>query len=385
MKDETLVTHQPLAPLKPGNVPLTGPIYQSVKFEAAFESLLHDRDGLYFYSRVANPTVRQLELLMAKLQGREEAVAVGSGVATLSVTLLSLLSAGDHVILFLESYKPTRYLVRELLGKYGVTHTLASVTEGDQWERHILPGKTKLVLLESPTNPMTRVVNLSRTCETAKRHHVLTVLDNTFAGVHQHREFPVDLYLHSLTKFSGGHGDVMGGVIIGDKARIQQIHMDAAEMGPTLDPHAAYLILRGMKTYFLRFREHGKNALALAQWLETQKDVEKVWYPGLPSHPDHEIAKHQMKDFGGVLAFDLKGGSARMTKFLSALKIFKLAGSLGSTESLAAPVLAFYATDLTEDERKIACINDRTVRLSVGIEDSSDLIEDLASALRMSH
>jgi cystathionine beta-lyase/cystathionine gamma-synthase len=384
-KDETLVTHQPGETLIPGNRAVVPPVYHSVKYTCdtleMAGKIWTQHEGRYAYSRVSNPTVRQLELLLAELQGREDAIAVGSGVAALSVCFLALLRPEDHVLLFLESYQPTRYLIQNLMGRFGIRSSLVSIHDRTTWEKKIEPGKTKLIVFESPTNPMTRIADLTALTSAAKKCGALTLMDNTFAGFHNHGQFPIDIFIHSLTKFGNGHGDAMGGVIIADRNILQKLRMDALELGPVLDPHAAYLVLRGMKTYFLRYERSCENAMKVAQFLENHPAVTSVLYPGLASHPEYALGKRQTKDFGAVIALDLKDGEQAVERFINKLQLFILAGSLGSTESLVNIVKRAYASDFTVEQLKAVGISDATVRLSVGIEAASDLISDLEHAL----
>lgn len=386
MKKETRLNHPDLVLPAAQNPPLIEPIYQSVKFttpdvsdmEAIAAASAAGRDEGYFYTRISNPTVRQLELTLAELQGREDAIAFASGIAAVSTLFLAHLRAGDHVVVFKESYRPTRYLARDLMARFGVTCSLHAIEKLDVLEAELATRKTKLLIFESPTNPMLKIADIARICAAARSHGTLVVLDNTFAGPHQHADFEVDLYIHSLTKFVSGHGDVMGGAIIGSKALIAAMKRDSYELGACLDPHAAYLIQRGLKTYFLRYRKQCENALAVARFLESDSRVARVYYPGLASHPHHARAKAQMQDFGTMVAIDIRGD---VSAFIRKLKLFKLAASLGSTDSLVVPVLSFFGRDLTEEERKEAWITPNSVRLSLGVEDSSDLIEDLKQAL----
>ena len=254
MKKRTRVTHLPDVPVPPDNRPLVAPIYQSVKFSfddvAETQKLwMHQREGFY-YSRVSNPTLRQLELALAQLQERDACLLTGSGVAAIAMPLLALLKSGDHVVCFAELYGPTRALVRRLLDRYGVTSTLLAVDDHDALERTLAGTPTRLVIFESPTNPVLKVADIGRITSIARRHGALTLLDNTLGGLHNHGQFDVDLFAHSLTKYASGHGDVMGGAIIGRAELIAALRDDFSILGPTLDPHAAFLILRGLKTYF---------------------------------------------------------------------------------------------------------------------------------------
>lgn len=388
MKKPTRVNHPPEVVLPPDNRALVSPIYQSVKFE--FESVEEtersfrgERAG-FFYSRASNPTVRQLELLVAELQGREDALAVGSGVAAISCALLSLLGQGDHVLCFVETYGPTRFLIKRLLGRFGVAHTMISIEDYAGMEQVLAATPTRLVIFETPTNPVTKIADIARITELARRHGALTVLDNTFAGLHNHAQYDVDLFAHSLTKYASGHGDVMGGAVIGSKQLIARMRTDFTIVGATLDPHAAFLILRGLKTYFLRYREQCANALRIAQFLVTHPAVTRVHYPGLPSHPGHALARAQMQEFGGIVSFDLGGGLDAGRRFADALQFFALAASLGSTESLAMAPQMLRSRDLSAEQALMSSITDGTVRLSIGIEDCEDLIADLAQALERS-
>ncbi len=333
----------------------------------------------FFYSRVANPTVKELETLLADLQGTEDGIGVASGVAAISTTLLALLKQGDEVLCFLESYKPSRVLLREM-ERFGVKHHFVSVSDWSKIESLLKSKKIRLLLVESPTNPMLRIPDFDRLLKLCKENSVLTILDNTFAGFHNHGQYPFDLFLHSLTKFAGGHGDVMGGMILGSKKLIAQVRHFAVDLGPTLDPNTAFLILRGMKTYFLRYRAHCESALKIAEFLSNRPEVEKVVYPGLPSHPDFALAQKQLKDFGGVVAFDLKKGKS-LASFFDNLKLFRIAGSFGSVDSLAAPVQLFYGVDLDDQQQQAAGMSGQSVRLAAGLEHIQDLIADLTTAL----
>jgi cystathionine beta-lyase/cystathionine gamma-synthase len=242
------------------------------------------------------------------------------------------------------------------------------------------PG-TKLVIFESPTNPMMRVPDIERLTRLARANGVTTVLDNTFAGPHNHGQFDVDYFVHSLTKYAGGHGDTMGGIVVGETAKIRVLRPLAVNMGSTMDPEVAYMMLRGLKTYYLRYRRHSENALAIAQFLAGRPEVARVLYPGHPSHPAHALAARQMHDFGGVLSFDLKAGREQTWKFIDSLELFVTTASLGSTDSLVAPVKLYLGGDLSAEELATAQIDEGTVRLAVGIEHPDDLIADLSQAL----
>jgi cystathionine beta-lyase/cystathionine gamma-synthase len=389
MKKETRTIHQPEVPLPEGNTSLIGPVYRSVKFtfRTIADSLSHEaRAGGFEYTRNSNPTTRQLELLCAELQDRDDAIAVGTGMAAIWLALLGNLEAGDRVVIFLESYRPTRVAARKFLPRCGIGFEMVSLHDHEGIEAALAKEDTKAILFESPTNPMLQVPDIEAILALAERHGVTTILDNTFAGFHNHGQYAIDFYVHSLTKFASGHGDVMGGVVIASADKLRPLKPLAVNMGATLDPAAAYSILRGMRTYYLRYERHCQNAQALAEYLQSRPEVGEVFYPGLQSRPDHDLARRQMHDFGGVLAFTLKDADRERTwAFIDALELHITASSLGSTDSLAAPVKLYFGSDMTEDEQEQARITESTVRLSTGIEHIDDLIADVAKAFDMAY
>jgi cystathionine beta-lyase/cystathionine gamma-synthase len=385
MKKTSRVNHPPAIELPPDNHALVAPIYQSVKFEfdtvEETERYLRGERAGFYYSRASNPTLRQLELLLAELQGRDDCLVTASGVGAISQTLLALTSQGDHVIGFIESYNPTRYLIRRVLGRFGVAHTLLSIEDLAGVERTLAARPTRLLLFESPTNPVTKIADIATLTRLARAAGALSVLDNTFAGFHQHGGYEVDVYLHSLTKYASGAGDVMGGAVIARAELIRAMRTDFGAFGGTLDPHAAFLILRGLKTYFVRYRAQCDSALALAQLLAAHPAVARVHYPGLPTHPQHALAAVQMRDFGTIVSFDLRGGAGAARRFADTLELFALAASLGSTESLVVTAQMLGGRELDADLQRLSGVTDGTVRLSVGLEDSDDLLADLTRAL----
>ncbi|MGB5133515.1 MAG: PLP-dependent aspartate aminotransferase family protein [Steroidobacteraceae bacterium] len=385
MKGRTRVNHPPEVSVPADNRPLVAPIQQTVKF--AFESLEEtmrayrgEREG-YYYTRQSNPTTRQLERLLAELQGRDDCIAVGSGVAAVADCLLALTRSGQHVLCFVETYTPSRQLIQGLLGRFGVAHTMLSIEDDAGIERVLAEKPTRLVWFESPTNPVTRVADIGRITRAAHAHGALTVLDNTFAGFHNHGQYGVDVFVHSLTKYASGHGDVMGGAIIARDELIRAIRRDAVVLGALLDPHAAFLVMRGMKTYYLRLDAQTASAARIAAFLDDHPAVARVHYPGLAGHPRHALAREQMHDFGSIVAFDLEGGLEAGRVFSDALEFFAIAPSLGSVESLVMPAQLLRARGLTAEQVAISGIGDGTVRLSIGIEDTDDLIADLDAAL----
>jgi cystathionine beta-lyase/cystathionine gamma-synthase len=385
MKKRTRVTHPPEVTVPPDNRPLVAPIYQSVKF--TFDSVQEtkryfgrQRSGFY-YSRISNPTLRQLELLLAELQGRDGCLLTGSGVAAVATPLLALLKSGDHVVYFVQLYQPTRALITGVLARFGVTSTMLSADDHEGLERELASRPTRLVVFESPSNPVLKVADIARITATARAQGAMTLLDNTLAGPHNHGEYDVDIFSHSLTKFASGHGDVMGGAIIARHELIDAMREDATNIGPTLDPHAAYLIERGMKTFFVRRDAQCRNALQVAAFLAGHPAVARVRYPGLPGDPGHALATQQMSDFGSMVTFDLRGELEDGNRFAEALQFFAIAASLGSTESLVLPPSLLQPRNLTPEQREWSDIGSGTVRLSIGIEDAEDLIADLGQAL----
>ncbi len=385
MKNDTRVIHPPAVAVPADNRALVAPIYQSVKFsfDDSAETLRYlrgEREG-FFYSRSSNPTLTQLQLLLSQLQGRDDCLLTGSGVATIAASLLSLCKQGDHVLAFVESYGPTRYIVQHLLAKFGVAHTLLSIEDLEGIERVLRDEPTRLVIFESPTNPVTKIADIEHLTACARRAGALTVLDNTFAGFHNHGAYDIDIFLHSLTKYASGHGDVMGGAIIASGELIGGMRKDVVSMGPTLDPHAAFLIQRGMRTYFLRYERQCSNALAASLFLKEHPRVKRVHYPGLESHPQHRLARRQMSDFGCVVTIELEGGFEQGARFAEALKYFAISASVGSAESLVMPPQLLAGNEYTAEQRAVSLITRGTVRLSIGLEDAGDLVEDLGQAL----
>jgi cystathionine beta-lyase/cystathionine gamma-synthase len=385
MKKTTRVNHPPFVEVPAGNQPLVAPIYQSVKFE--FDSLEDtekffrgERPG-FFYSRASNPTTRQLEKLLAELQGREDCLVTASGVGAIAQTLLTLTKQGDHVLCFVETYNPTRYLIRRLLRRFGVTHTMLSIEDSAGIERVLTTQPTRLVFFESPTNPVTKIADIAAITRLARAAGALTVLDNTFAGFHQHGAFEVDVFVHSLTKYASGAGDVMGGAVIARNELIRAMRTEFGLLGGTLDPHAAFLILRGLKTYFIRYQAQCAAAARVAQQLAAHPAVARVYYPGLASHPQHALAARQMQDFGTIVSCDLAGGADAARRFVDTLKLFALAASLGSTESLVITAQMMGGRELSPEQQQVSGVTEGTVRLSVGLEDAEDLEQDIAAAL----
>ena len=336
------------------------------------------------YGRYGNPTVRAAEKKIAALEGAEDCALFATGMAAVTTALFELLKSGDHVILTADCYRRTRQFVRTFLSRFGVSHTLVEPGDAAVLEDAVRPGKTRLIVSESPTNPYLRVADLRALAKVRDRFPGVNLLiDSTFATPVNQRalELGADLSLQSCTKYFAGHNDVLAGAISGRAPLIAAIRDLRGVLGGNLDPHAAYLLLRGLKTISLRVEQQNRTALQVAEWLEKHRRVRRVFYPGLASHPDHAIAREQMKGFGGVVSFLVDGGLRDASRFVDACKLATIAPSLGAVETLIEqPALMSYF-ELTTEERAAIGIHDNLIRLAIGIEDADDLIGDLAQAL----
>ncbi len=333
------------------------------------------------YGRYGNPTVRAVEKRLAALEGAEDAALFASGMAAVTNTLLSMLPSGSHIILTDDCYRRTRQFVLAFLKRLGIENTVVPMGDYAALEKSIRP-TTRLILSESPTNPYLRVVDLERVVEIGKRHRVKTMIDTTFATPInvQPLDYGIDLVIHSVTKYLSGHNDVLAGVVAGKAGIISAIRDSRGVLGAIVDPHAAWLIERGLKTLGLRIRQQNANALAVARFLDDHPCVTRVWYPGLDSHPDYEVAKRQMRGYGGVISFEVGDNLEETGRFVDALEIPSIAPSLGGVESLVEQPARMSYYELTSEERAAIGISDTLVRYAVGIEDTQDLLEDLSRA-----
>lgn len=334
------------------------------------------------YGRYGNPSVALLEQKVAALDGAQGAVAFSSGMAAVTTAILALVKQGSHVILFNDCYRRTRQFVAHTLGRFGVEHTLVPAADLDALEASLRP-ETRLVISEAPTNPYQTVVDLERLGKICRERRVKTMVDATFATPINLRplELGIDLVVHSATKYLAGHNDVLGGVLTGSQGLVSLCRDLRGVLGPVLDPHAAYLITRGLKTLGVRVQQQNEGAMAIAKWLSGHPKVERVWYPGLESHPSYAVASRLMDGFGGVVTFTLKTDREGTSRFIDACEIPRIAPSLGGVESLIEqPALISYY-EMDEEARKKIGILDNLVRYSVGVEDPGDLIRDLEQAL----
>lgn len=361
--------------------PATGstivPIYQTATFTQEAVGVTKGFD----YSRTGNPTRLALERQLADLEGARYGVAFGSGMAAVAGACAPL-KAGDHVIATSDCYGGTyRYFV-DILARYGIETTFVDTTDVQAVKAAIHPG-TRLIWIETPTNPLLRLADLSAIAAIKGPNRILAV-DNTFCSPYFQRplEFGADLVVHSTTKYINGHSDVVGGVVITDNP---ELHTTIAyyqnAVGAVPGPQDSYLTLRGAKTLAVRMREHERNAISIAFYLESRDDVAAVYYPGLPSHPDHALALRQQRGFGGVLSFRVRGGGERALAVASSTRLFNLAVSLGGVESLICSPASMTHASVPEDRKRELGITDDLLRLSVGIEELDDLIGDLGSAL----
>jgi cystathionine gamma-synthase len=336
----------------------------------------------HIYGRNTNPTVSAFEDKIRTLEGAEAATSFASGMAAISNTLFTLLSPGDRVVSVNDTYGGTNKLFIEFLPRFQIDVTLCDTTDHAAIEAAIAKD-CKVLYLESPTNPTNKVIDLARLAAVAHKHGALVIVDNTFATPinQQPLKLGADLVIHSATKFLGGHADALGGAVCGKRQLVNQIYHFREITGACLDPMAAYLLLRGMKTLHLRIRQQNQSALQIARFLESHPKVEAVFYPGLESHENHTIARRQMSGYGGVLSFVLKGGFAAVKKFLPRLRYAHLAANLGAVETVAGPPATTSHVESTREERAASGIPEALIRYSVGIEDTDDLIADLEGAL----
>ncbi len=338
----------------------------------------------HIYGRNTNPTVQAFEDKVKILEGAEAATSFSTGMAAISNTLYTFLKPGDRIVSIKDTYGGTNKIFTEFLPKMNIEVVLCETGDHEAIEKELEKGCT-ILYLETPTNPTVKITDIERMAKKGKEAGAIVVVDNTFATpINQNPlELGADLVLHSATKFLGGHADALGGVICGSKELIEPIYHYREINGATLDPWAAYLLLRGMKTLKLRVRQQEKNALAIAQYLQQQDLVEDVYYPGLETHTNHDIAKKQMKGFGGMLSFSLKGGMDAVRILLPALKYANRAANLGAVETTYGPARTTSHVECTPEERAAVGIAEGLVRISAGIEDTEDLIQDLEQAFAL--
>ena len=368
---------------------LAMPIYQTSTFifdsaEQGGRRFALEEAG-YIYTRLGNPTTTTLENKIAALEEGEAGIAMSSGMGAISSTLWTVLKAGDHVVTDKTLYGCTFALMNHGLTRFGVEVTFVDTSNLEE-VKNAMKENTRVVYLETPANPNLKIVDLEGVCKVAHTNpNTLVIVDNTFATPYMQKplKLGVDIVVHSATKYLNGHGDVIAGLVVTKQELADQIRFVGLKdmTGAVLGPQEAYYIIRGLKTFEIRMERHCKNARTIVDFLNKHPKVEKVYYPGLETHPDYEIAKKQMKDFGAMISFELKGGFEAGKTLLNNLKLCSLAVSLGDTETLIQHPASMTHSPYTKEEREVAGITDGLVRLSVGLENVEDIIADLEYGL----
>jgi cystathionine gamma-synthase len=367
------------------NRPVATPIHLSATYESTDydeQIRLEEARADTFYMRYGNPTISVAERTLADLEGADDAAVFGSGMAAITTTLFSFLGKGDHAVFQREIYGGAYRFAQEFLPKWGVEVSWVDVSDTAGFERAVRDN-TRLLYVESPTNPTLKVLDIEAMVKIAKSCGALTFIDSTFSTPFNTRpiDYGIDGVIHSVTKYLGGHSDLLGGVLAGSSVVMEKVKDTHRVLGGILNPHAAYLLIRGLKTIGVRMERHNRNGLELARFLETHPRVQNVFYPHLPSHPRFDLAKRQMHGGGGVLSFEIDGDLETAKRFADALTLVRLAPSLGGVESLLSiPCLTSHAM-LSPEEREKAGIRDSLVRIAFGIEPTEDLIADVDQAL----
>jgi cystathionine gamma-synthase len=384
----TLTVHAGEERRKPYHA-LTTPIVQSSTYTfedtASILRFVERKDageptGREEYGRYGNPTQHAAERKIAALEGGERCLLFASGMNAITTTLLTLLSSGDHLIVVNGCYSRTQEFVREFLPRWGVEATFAPIDDPEALADAVRPN-TRVIMSETPTNPYLRVMDLAAMTDIARQHGITTIIDSTFATPINLRplEHGLDLVVHSATKYLGGHNDLLAGAVVGSRELVAQIKDAQGVLGGVGGPHDAYLLIRGLKTLDLRVRRQNENGQRVAEFLTEHPAIERVYYPGLPSHPDHEIARRQMTGFGGVVSFDIDGDLERTGRFVDRLRLPYVGPTLGGVESVVRQQAIFASPD-PEERRKLG-VADNLVRYALGIEDAGDIIADLDQAL----
>jgi cystathionine beta-lyase/cystathionine gamma-synthase len=372
------------ADLEKKNGPMSTPIYQTSTFEVANnDEQLRATNTDHFYTRYGNPTNTVAEKTIAELEGMEAALTFASGMGAITTTIMALLKSGDHIVVQRDIYGGASKFLSQWLPKMGIETTFVDTTEYEQHARAIRPN-TKLLYLESPTNPTLRVVDFKKVAAIAKQHNLLSMIDATFGTpINQHpAEFNIDLVMHSGTKYLAGHSDLICGVVAGRHELMENIWQTRTTLGNCMDPHASWMLVRGLKTLAVRVVRQNENALRVAEFLSEHAKVRSVYYPFLASHPQHAVARQQMSGGGGMVSFEVEGTGEDARRATEAMRLFTLAPSLGSVDSLVSiPVLTSHAMVSAEERAKMG-VTEQLIRLSVGIENADDLIADLEHALQ---
>lgn len=332
------------------------------------------------YSRFTNPTVRTFEERLAALEGGESAVATSSGMSAILSTMMALLEAGDHVVSSMSIFGTTRVLFDKYLSKFGISTDYVKLSDLDDWKRAITP-ETKILFLETPSNPLNEIADLEALSALAKENDCLLVVDNCFCtpALQQPLKFGADIVVHSATKYIDGQGRCIGGAVVGDADTVgEQVYGFLRTAGPTMSPFNAWTFIKGLETLDLRMKAHSASALELANWLQEQDAVNKVFYAGLPSHPQHELAKKQQSGFGGIIAFEIKGGKADAWKLINTLEWISITANLGDSKTTITHPATTTHGRLTDEAKALAGITEGMLRISVGLESIDDIKADLA-------
>ncbi|HAX48989.1 MAG TPA: aminotransferase class I/II-fold pyridoxal phosphate-dependent enzyme [Ignavibacteria bacterium] len=363
------------------------PIFQSSTFE--FESaeegarcFLGESDG-YIYTRLGNPTINALEKMVAELEGGFGGIGTSSGMGAINTVYMALLSKGDHMVSSDAVYGPSRVIMEDHYSRYGVESTYVNTSDINNIKKAVKPN-TKVLYIETPANPTVEITDIKACAEIAKEHGLILVVDNTFSSPYLQRplELGADVVLHSMTKFINGHADIVGGMVVAKSREMyKKLRSMMTALGCNLDPHQSYLVIRGLKTLAIRIDRAQQNAQKVAEYLEKHPKVEWVRYPGLPSHPQYELAKKQMDGPGALISFGLKGGFEAGKTMMNNVKISILAVSLGGVESLIEHPASMTHSKVSKEDKQKAGISDGLVRYSAGIEDINDLLWDLEQAL----
>jgi cystathionine gamma-synthase len=365
---------------------ITTPIVQSSTFifkdTEEIRKLAKGVAGRFEYGRYGHPTQVAAEAKLAALEGAEDAVLFSSGMSAITTSLFALLEAGQHIIITDDAYKRTLDFAQACLDRFDIECTVVKMCDYDAMEKAIKPN-TRIFVSESPTNPYLNIMDLERLMNIFRDKDILVISDSTFATPYNQRplEYGIDIVTHSATKYLGGHNDLLGGVVLGRKELTTPIREYLKITGGVIDPHPSYLLIRGLKTFELRMQRHNENGQRVAEYLESHRKVKRVYYPGLASHPHHDVAKRQMKGFGGVVTFEVKDDIAYALKFLGRLKIINIGPSLGGVESLITHPATISYYKLPRKERLALGIKDGLIRLAVGVENAEDIINDIDQAL----
>lgn len=368
---------------------ITTPIVQTstyaFKNSKDVEDYTKHKKARFEYGRYGNPTEQVAARRLAALTGAEDCVVFSSGMSAIITTILAFVRSNDHIVITDDAYKKTLEFCSRYLQRFGVDCTIVPFGDYEAIDKAIRPN-TRFIFSESPTNPYLNIFDLNVLKKIAKKHNVLTMIDATFSTPINQRplEWGVDIELHSCTKYLAGHNDILAGAVMGRKDLVDQIRALHKAIGGVIDPHCCYLLLRGLKTFPLRMKIHNETAMAVAEFLEKHPLIERVYYPGLKSHPHYKIAKQQMSGFGGVVSFDIKGTLNNAKRFLDHLKLCYIAPSLGGVETLITHPATVSYYDISRKNRYALGITDTLIRLAVGIENKDDIIADLDQALRRS-